>query len=338
MTPALLLPFNDIHPRFGGPLQFAGPRSTVIGRARIGAGASLGQDCVVRADGDEVHIGTNVWLGERTTVHIVHEILPCHIGADVTVGTNAVVHACTVGNGCVIEEDVTVLDAAMVGDRVLIEAGATVFPRKVLESGHAYAGSPAMPVRALRDGELAERAARLREGRAASASLPSHQWAPRDTVFLAATAQTAGRLDFAQGSSLFFSCLADAGTGSISVGENTNIQDNTTLRAGTGAIVIGRDVTIGHNVMIPAARIGASSLVGIGAVLGPGTVLEDDVLLAAGATTEPGQVLGSGWLWGGRPARPLSRLDEGRRTVMRQTVSTYCGYADTFRRLQRDRA
>ena len=224
------------------------------------------------------------------------------------------------------------------GMNVVIEAGSTVFPRKVLRGGQVYAGSPAKPLRALQAGELAERAARLRAAQPpADAPLRDAPSFP-DDIFVAATAQTAGTLRFAPGSSLFFSCVADAGTGSISVGADTNIQDNTILRAGSGAIEIGRDVTVGHNVLIRAARIGAGSLVGMGAALGEGTVLEDDVLLAAGATTEPGQVLGSGWLWGGRPARPLARLDEGRRAVMRETVATYCGYAVTFRDLQRGRA
>ena len=337
MSPDFLLPFADTLPRFASALLAAGRRSAVIGRATIGTGASLGQDCVVRADGHEVRIGDDVWLGERATVHIVHDILPCIIGSQVTVGRNAIVHACTVGDNCVIGDDVSVLDAAVVESGVLIEAGSTVFPRKVLASGHAYAGSPAKPVRALREGELAERAARVRAGYPPAASLPADARPSPDDAFIAKTAQTAGQLHFAPESSLFFSCVADAGTGSISVGENTNIQDNTILRAGSGAIVIGRDVTVGHNVVIPAARIGAASLVGMGAVLGEGTVLEDDVLLAAGATTEPGQVLGSGWLWGGRPAKPLSRLDAARREVMMSTVTTYCGYARTFRELQRTR-
>jgi carbonic anhydrase/acetyltransferase-like protein (isoleucine patch superfamily) len=338
MTPAFLLPFYDIVPRFAGPLLHAGARSTVIGRATIGTGASLGEDCVVRADGQEVHIGDNVFLGHRSMVHIVHDILAAIIGSNVTVGDNSIVHACTVGDNCVIENDVTILDGAVVEDRVLIESGSTVFPRKVLKSGSVYAGSPAQPVRPLREGELDERAAVLRALRTSVPALPDHGEVFGDAVFIARTSQRAGRLAFAPGSSLFFSCVADAGTGTISVGENTNIQDNTIMRAGSGDLVIGREVTIGHNVQMGAVHIGAQSLVGMGAVLADGTVLQDDVLLAAGATTEPGQVLDSGWLWGGRPAKALSRLDEARRLTMVETYRTYCDYSQTYRRLQQEQS
>ncbi|WP_158810610.1 DapH/DapD/GlmU-related protein, partial [Beijerinckia sp. L45] len=271
MTPAFVLPFHDIVPRFAGPLRHAGARSAVLGRATIGASASLGEDSVVRADGQEVHIGDGVFLGHRATVHIVHDILPAIIGHNVTVGANSIVHACTVGDNCVIEDDVTILDAAVVEDNVLIEAGSTVFPRKVLTSGSVYAGSPAVPVRPLRDGELAERAALLRATRTSVAALPPSADTFGDAVFIAGTAQRAGRLTFAPGSSLFFSCVADAGSGSISVGENTNIQDNTILSAGSGELVIGRDTTVGHHVRMAAVHVGARALVGMGAVLSEGT-------------------------------------------------------------------
>jgi carbonic anhydrase/acetyltransferase-like protein (isoleucine patch superfamily) len=336
MTPAFVLPFHDTLPHFGGPLRHAGARSAVLGRATIGAAASLGEDSVVRADGQEVRIGDGVYLGHRATVHIVHDILPAIIGHNVTVGDNSIVHACTVGDNCVIEDDVTVLDAAVVEDNVLIEAGSTVFPRKVLKSGSVYAGSPAVPVRPLRDGELAERAAVLRAKKTSVVALPDSAQQFGDAVFIAATTQRAGRLAFAPGSSLFFSCVADAGSGSISVGANTNIQDNTILAAGTGELVIGRDTTVGHNVRMGAVRVGARALVGMGAALADGTVVQDDVLVAAGATTEPGQVLETGWLWGGRPARPLSKLDDAKRTMMAQNVATYCDYSQTFRRLQQE--
>ena len=337
MQPSLVLPFDDVLPAFAGEPVFAGPRSAVLGRAAIGAGASLGEDSVVRADGDAVRIGRDVYLGHRATVHIVHELLPCLIGDDVTVGANAIVHACTVGDRCVIEDDVVILDDAKLGDDVLLERGATVFPRKELAGGWIYAGSPAKPLRELAPGELAERAAAIRARHGSESELSSAVQDFGDAVFIAHTAQRAGRLAFSPGSSLFFSCVAHAGTGSIFVGANTNVQDNTVLRAGPGEIVIGRDTTIGHNVRIGPARIGDEALVGMGAVLGVGTWVQDDVLLAAGATTAPGQVLESGWMWGGRPATKMSKLDEARRKVMRENVATYCRYSQVFRAVQQAR-
>lgn len=334
MPPSLLLPFSDTDPSFVGDPVFAGPRSAVLGRATIGAGAWLGEDSVVRADGEEVRIGDGVFLGHRSTVHIVHEMLPCIIGRHVTVGANCCVHACTVGDNCVFEANVTILDDAKVGDNVLIEANSTVFPRKVLDAGWIYAGSPAKPVRELSSQELADRAAKVRAERGSERALPATIQDFGEAVFIAQTAQRFGRLSCAPGSSLFFSCVADAGTGTIFVGENSNVQDNTVIRVGAGAAVIGRDTTVGHNVRMGAVRIGDYSLVGIGAVLAEDTWVQDDVLLAAGATTEKGQVLESGYMWGGRPAKKMTELDAAKRKMMRDNIRTYCEYSQVFRRVQ----
>ena len=303
MMPSLVLPFAGTSPAFATEPVFAGPRTAVLGRATIGASAWFGEDAVVRADGEAVRIGDRVHLSRRSTVHIVHETTPAIIGDDVTVGANSIVHACTVGDRCVIEADVTILDDATVGADVLIEAGSTVFPRKTLESGWIYAGSPAKPVRELAPGELAARAAEIRGRSGGERALSRAVQDFGDDVFVAGTAQRAGRLTFQPGSSLFFSCVADAGTGTIFVGANTNVQDNSIIEATGGETIIGRDTTIGHNVRMGVARVGDKALVGIGSVLAPDTWIQDDVLLAAGSTTEPGQVLESGWMWGWAPGQ-----------------------------------
>ena len=338
MMPSLILPFADTWPSFAGEPIFAGQRSAVLGRATIGAGAWFGEDSVVRADGDVVRIGGNVHLSYRATVHIVHELLPAIIGDDVTIGANSIVHACTIGNRCVLDDDVTVLDDAVVGDDVLLEAGSTVFPRKKLDAGWIYAGSPAKPVCPIAPDELAVRAQAIRAREGSERPLAFTRLEFGDEVFVAKTSQQAGRLVCSPGSSLFFSVVADAGTGTIFVGANTNIQDNSVIRTNGGETIIGRDTTVGHNVRMGAVRVGDEALVGMGATLADGTWLQDDVLLAAGSTTEPGQVLESGWMWGGRPAKAMSKLDAPRRAGMAENIKTYCAYSQVFRKVQQAQA
>ncbi len=91
-----------------------------------------------------------------------------------------------------------------------------------------------------------------------------------------------------------------------SSGRNTNIQDNTSIQCSADGIIIGDDTTVGHNVRIHDSRIGSpGSLIGIGAVVSSGSIVEDDVLVAAGAVTSPYQILERGFVWGGRPAGRL---------------------------------
>jgi len=76
------------------------------------------------------------------------------VGNGVTVGHKVVLHGCTVGDLCLIGVGAVVMDGAVIEDRVMVGAGALVPPGKRLESGFLYVGSPARPVRTLKDEEL----------------------------------------------------------------------------------------------------------------------------------------------------------------------------------------
>ncbi len=153
-------------------------------------------------------------------------------------------------------------------------------------------------------------------------------------VFVARTAQLRGRVGLGAGTTVLFCCALEAEAGPIVVGADTNIQDNTVIRTRGEGVVIGRDTTIAHNVRIADCRIGARSLIGIGVTVAPGTLIADDVMLAAGATTDPGQILESGHLWGGRPARILAPLDAERRSMMLRIVESYCIHGREYRAAQ----
>ncbi|WP_430911450.1 gamma carbonic anhydrase family protein [Methylobacterium sp. sgz302541] len=335
MTPDLILPYEGELPQFASRPVWCGRRSTVIGAASLGAQAWLGDDSVIRADGQTVTLGDRFWLGHRSTVHIATFTHGTTVGDRVSVGRNAVVHACTVGSDVVIEDDAVILDGATLGDCLVLEAGSTVFPRATLPSGFVYAGSPAKPVRPITLAEVEERAERLRE--AAGDGIPdTPAEAPEveDTVYVARTARLRGRIGLGDGATVLFSCVLDADVGPIVIGASTNIQDNSVVRSRGEGVVIGRDTTIGHNVRMADCRIGARSLIGIGCVIAPGTVIADDVMLAAGASTDPGQLLESGHLWGGRPARILSRLDDDKRRMMARIVEGYFVHGRTYGRMQ----
>lgn len=334
---SLVLPYDGTWPDLAQPARILGPGAAVLGRLTMAAGSTLGPGSVIRADGHYVRIGADFHLGEGSTVHIAHDLYPTLVGNRVSVGRNAVVHACTVGDDCVIEDDAVVLDGSVVEDGVVLEAGATVYPRSTLTAGHLYAGSPARPVRELSAQERAERHRRMRAADA-EPSRPdgAEAWRgrPGADVFVARTARLAGAIALGAQASVFFGCRLDAGTASITIGERTNIQDNTRIAASADGVVIGRDTTLGHNVRVRDGRIGDGVLIGMGAELGAGTVVEDEVLLAAGSVTQAGQRLEGGSLWGGRPARPLAKLDDAKRAMMRATIEQYCGYAASYRRAQ----
>lgn len=329
VQPAICAPYNGTPPRIAAPLAYAGPGAAVLGRATISRGAWLEAGSVIRADGHYVRIGEDFHLGSHATVHIAHDLYPTHIGNRVTAGEGAVIHACEVGDDCVVERGAIVLDGSKIGAGAVLAADAVVYPRTTLEGGWLYAGSPAKPVRQVsaeeRDslhGKL--RSARLSHARAAPAG------AARPECFVAPSATVAGDVRAGEGVGIWYGCRLDAGIHHIEIGAGTNVQDNTVIRCETGPVLLGPDITVGHNVTLVDCRVARDSLIGIGAVLAPGTIVESNVLVAAGTRTEPGQRLTGGQVWAGSPARPIGPMDARKREILRETLSIYRAYAGIF--------
>lgn len=138
---------------------FVDEAAVVTGNVTIGADSSVWPMCSIRGDIQSIYVGERSNIQDGSILHVTHdsEFAPggnaLKIGDDVTVGHNAVVHACTVGNFCLIGMGSVLLDGAVIEDEVMVGAGALVPPRKTLESGYLYVGSPVKQARALSDKE-----------------------------------------------------------------------------------------------------------------------------------------------------------------------------------------
>jgi carbonic anhydrase/acetyltransferase-like protein (isoleucine patch superfamily) len=111
--------------------------------------------------------------------------------------------------------------------------------------------------------------------------------------------------------------------GTIVIGKDTNVQDGAIVTARVGHCRIGRGVTIGHLAQIHSATVGDYSLVGMGSVVQEGAVIESEAFVAAGAVIGPDQVVKSGELWVGNPARKLRDLSHDERRRLYKQSSDY---------------
>jgi len=137
---------------------FVAPGARVIGRVRLGAGASVWFNAVLRGDGEPIVIGAGSNIQDNSTVH-TDPGCPVHVGPDVTVGHRAILHGCVIGEGALIGMGAVVLNRAVIGPRSLVGANALVTEDKVFPEGVLILGSPARVVRALTPQEIAGLAA-----------------------------------------------------------------------------------------------------------------------------------------------------------------------------------
>lgn len=124
----------------------------------------------------------------------------------------------------------------------------------------------------------------------------------------------------------------------IRVGARTNIQDGSIVHVthdseynpGGLPAVIGDDVTVGHRAVLHACTIGSRCLIGMGALVLDGAVLEDEVMLGAGSLVAPGKTLEGGYLWVGAPARKQRPLTAAERKFLLYSAHHYVETKNRF--------
>jgi carbonic anhydrase/acetyltransferase-like protein (isoleucine patch superfamily) len=117
----------------------------------------------------------------------------------------------------------------------------------------------------------------------------------------------------------------------IIIGDRTNIQDGTVLHVtrksssnpNGNPLVIGEDVTVGHKCMLHGCQLGNRILVGMGAIIMDGAVVEDDVFIGAGALVPPHKILESGYLYVGNPVKQVRLLKESEQDFLSKSAINY---------------
>ena len=122
--------------------------AVVVGDVKIGDGASVWYNAVVRGDINRIVIGTGSNVQDNAVLHLADDF-PCLVGDYVTIGHSAIVHACTVGNECLIGMGAVILDGAELGEQCLVGAKALVTQHSKIPAGSLVLGAPAKVVRAL---------------------------------------------------------------------------------------------------------------------------------------------------------------------------------------------
>ena len=126
--------------------------------------------------------------------------------------------------------------------------------------------------------------------------------ADHGAAFVAENATLAGCVRLAKESSVWYGAVLRADTGCITIGENTNVQDNAVLHTGPGLDVkVGKGVSIGHGAIVHGCTVGDHCLIGMHATILNGAVIGDGCLIAAGALVPEGTVIPAGRLVFGVP-------------------------------------
>ena len=151
------------------------------------------------------------------------------------------------------------------------------------------------------------------------------------TAFVEDSAQVVGDVELAEDSSVWFNVVIRGDVNAVRIGRGTNIQDGTVIHVNRGRFptILEEFVTVGHGARVHGCHVKSNCLIGIGAIVLDGVVLEEECLVAAGALVVPGTKAPRGSLLMGAPARV-------RRSVTPEDLELIHRSAQNFIRLRAD--
>jgi carbonic anhydrase/acetyltransferase-like protein (isoleucine patch superfamily) len=157
-------------------------------------------------------------------------------------------------------------------------------------------------------------------------------------VFVDPSAVVIGRVWLGDDVSVWPTTVIRGDVNDIKIGARTNVQDGSVLHVTSPypempagiPLIIGEDVTVGHGCILHACSIGDFSLIGMGATILDGAVLEDHVFVGAGAVVTPDKKLTARGLYLGSPARRARDLTDREITELHESSVHYVRLKDEY--------
>lgn len=159
-----------------------------------------------------------------------------------------------------------------------------------------------------------------------------------EQVWVDATSVIIGDVEIGADSSVWPYAVIRGDMHSIRIGQRCSIQDGSVLHITHAGpfnpdgfpLTLGDDVTVGHQVTLHGCTLGNRILVGMGATVMDGAVIEDEVVLGAGSLVPPGKTLKSGYLYVGSPAKAVRPLSDQEKSYFTYTANNYVNLKNEY--------
>ncbi len=124
------------------PSAWIAPSAELYGRITIGEGSSLWPQAVIRAECQEVRIGSHTNLQDFVMIHVGYDH-PTRIGDFCSITHHATVHGAVIEDDCLIGINAVVMDGAVIGRGSIVAPGAVVTEGTIIPPHSIVGGVPA---------------------------------------------------------------------------------------------------------------------------------------------------------------------------------------------------
>lgn len=153
-------------------------------------------------------------------------------------------------------------------------------------------------------------------------------------VYIANTADIIGDVTLGPNANIWYQAVVRGDHNSITIGENTNVQDGCVLHTDDDyKLIIGDNVTIGHGAIVHGCTVGDNTLIGMGAIVLNGANVGADCLVAAGALVTQNMHIPDGSVVMGNPARIKRSVTAEEIEHNKKNAKSYVEYAKKSERM-----
>ncbi|KFX54849.1 gamma carbonic anhydrase family protein [Clostridium botulinum] len=147
-------------------------------------------------------------------------------------------------------------------------------------------------------------------------------------VYISETSVIIGDVVIKENSNIWFGAVLRGDEQSISIGYETNIQENVVIHGdGDNNVIIGNGVTIGHGAIIHGCAIGDNVLIGMGTIILNGAKISKNSIVAAGSLITQNKEFEDGSLILGNPAKVIRKLTPEEIQANKESSLTYVNLA-----------
>lgn len=152
-----------------------------------------------------------------------------------------------------------------------------------------------------------------------------------ENVFVAEGAKIIGDVTIEEGASVWFNAVIRGDEYPITIGKNTNVQDNAVLHVGGGySCSLGDNVSIGHGAIVHGCEVGEGTLVGMGATILNGARIGKYCIIGAGALVTEGKEIPDYSVVMGVPGKIVRQMTEADIEGRHKNVEVYVNSAKKY--------
>jgi len=145
-----------------------------------------------------------------------------------------------------------------------------------------------------------------------------------DSAWVAPNATLVGSITLGERASVFYGAVLRGDMDVISIGDDTNLQDNVTVHVDHGAPArIGARVSVGHAAILHGCTVEDDCLIGMGATVLNRAVIGTGSLVAAGAVVLEGTVIPPRSLVAGVPAKVRREISDEEYLKIQRNATVY---------------